>query len=224
MALQALDHDLWVIDHPLRVGGLALGTRTTVVRLGDGGLALLSPGPLADDDAAAIGALGPVRALVAPNLMHHLHLAAARARFPEARLHAPAALAKKQPALRIDAAPSALPGGDALAVIAVGGMPRLEEHAFVHRRSRTLILTDLVFNLRAPAPWLTRSFMRLNGGFDRFGPTRLCRSLVRHRAAVRAGIDRILDEDFDRVVVAHGRVLADGGRQALAAGFAWLSA
>jgi len=41
------------------------------------------------------------------------------------------------------------------------------------RVSRTLVLTDLAFNLRPPAPWLTRQIIRLNGGFDRCGPTRL---------------------------------------------------
>jgi hypothetical protein len=222
MALHPWDRDLWTIDHPLVVGGLHLGTRTTVARLGDGSLALCAPGPLGDDDADAIAALGPVRALLAPNLLHHLFLADARRRFPEARLYAPPGLARKQPALTIDAPLAEWPHGEALAVRAVGGMPRLEESALVHRASRTLILTDLAFNVRPPRPWLTRTFMRCNGGFDRFGPTRLCRRLVRDRAAARADVARLCEEDFERVVVTHGDVLATGGRAALRASFAWL--
>lgn len=221
MGLQLLDRDLGVVDHRFRVGGLQLGARTTVVRRGDGGVLVISPGPLADEDAAAIAALGPVRAIVAPNLEHHLFLARALARFDEARLHAPAALASREPALRIDGPPAAVADGS-LRAVEVGGMPRLQETLFVHLPSRTLIATDLVFNLRAPAPLFTRLFMRFNGGFDRFGPTRICRSLCNDRAAVRAAIDRVLAEDFDRVIVAHGRVLASGGREALRAGFAWL--
>src|SRR5438067_2623191 len=171
MALQLLDRDLGVIDHPLRTGGLHLGTRTTVVRRGDGGVIVISPGPLGDADAAAIGALGPVIAVVAPNLIHHLFLAAALARFSAARLYAPAALAKKEPALRLDGPPAAV-ADDRLRAIAIDGMPKLQETVFVHAPSRTLVATDLVFNVRAPAPWFTRTFMRFNGGFDRFGPTR----------------------------------------------------
>ena len=101
-------------------------------------------------------------------------------------------------------------------------MPKLQETLFVHLPSRTLVATDLVFNVRAPAPFFTRTFMRFNGGFDRFGPTRICRSLIKDRAAVRAAVERALAEDFDRVVVAHGQVLPTGGRAALRAGFAWL--
>lgn len=221
MSLQLLDRDLGIIDHPLRVGGLALGTRTTVIRRADGTVALVSPGPLSDEDAAAIGALGPVRAVVAPNLLHHLFLQRALARFGEARLYAPAALAAKQPALRIDGPPAAIADGS-LRAVDVGGMPKLQETLFIHAPSRTLVATDLVFHVRAPAAFFTRLFMRFNGGFDRFGPTRICRSMCKDRAAVRAALDRVLDEDFDRVVVAHGRVLPAGGKEALSAGFAWL--
>jgi hypothetical protein len=222
MPLQALDSGLWVIDHALRVGGLALGARTTVVRLGDGSVALHSPGPLTDADADAVAALGPVRALIAPNLIHHLFLVAAQRRFSDARLYALPALLDKQPALRIDAPLDAWPHASALAPIAVGGMPRLQETAFVHRPTRTLLVGDLVFNIRAPAPWFTRAVMRWNGGFDRFGPTRIARSLVRDRAAARADIRRLLDEDFDRVVVCHGAILPSDGKQAMGDGFAWL--
>ena len=221
MGLQLLDRDLGVIDHPLTVGGLALGTRTTVIRRGDGSVVLVSPGPLDDADAAAIAALGPVRALVAPNLMHHRFLPAAAARFAQARLYAPAALGRKQPTLRLDGPPAAIADAS-LRAIEVGGMPRLQETLLVHAPSRTLVATDLVFNVRPPAPWLTRAFMRFNGGFDRFGPTRICRSLCQDRAAVRAAIDRALAQDFDRVIVAHGRVLPSGGRAALGDAFAWL--
>ncbi|HEX9102280.1 MAG TPA: hypothetical protein VF997_08760 [Polyangia bacterium] len=221
MGLQLLERDLGVVDHPLRVGGLALGTRTTVIRRGDGSVALVSPGPLGDQDAAAIAALGAVRAIVAPNLLHHRFLGAAVARFPAARLYAPAALAAKQPALRIDGPPATI-AEPSLRAFEIRGMPGLQETVFVHAPSRTLVLTDLAFNLRAPAPWLTRTFMRFNGGFDRFGPTRICRSLCKERRVVRATLDRVLAEDFDRVVVAHGRVLPSGGREALRAGFAWL--
>jgi hypothetical protein len=221
MSLQPLDRDLWVIDHALVVGGLQLGTRTTVVRRGDGSVVLLSPGPLGDEDAAAIAALGPVHAIVGPNLMHHLYLGAAGARFPSARLYAPAALSKKAPALSIAGPPAAV-ADPTLHAVDVGGMPSLQETLFVHSRSRTLVATDLVFNIRAPAPWFTRLFMRFNGGFDRFGPTRICRRLCKDRAAMRAAVERALVHDFDRVVVAHGRVLPSGGREALRAGFDWL--
>jgi hypothetical protein len=64
--------------------------------------------------------------------------------------------------------------------------------------------------------------MRLNGGYGRFGTTRMLRSSFRDRKALRASIDRILAWDFDRVVVTHGEVLERGGRKALREAYAWL--
>jgi hypothetical protein len=224
MALQAWNADLWTIDHPLVMGGLHIGTRTTVARLEDGTLALSSPGPLDEADAAAIERLGRVSALVAPNLRHHMFLTNARRRFPGSRLYGPLGLAAKRPDLSVDATLSEWSHRATMVAFFVGGMPKLEEWVLLHRASRTLILTDLAFNLRPPKPWFTRTFMRINGGFDRFGPTRIARSLMRDRDAVRASIMRLCAEDFERIVVAHGDVLPSAGPAALRAAFDWLLA
>ena len=98
----------------------------------------------------------------------------------------------------------------------------MNEVVFLHRASRTLVVTDLCFNVRHSDHLGTRLFMRVNGAYGRFGPSRLLRSLVRDRPALRASLERILAWDFERVVVTHGEVLEHGGRDALRAGFAWL--
>ena len=78
MSLQRLDHDLGVIDVPLKVGGLTLGIARTAVRRAARLLALISPGPLGDEDAAAIAALGPVARDRCAEPHHHVFLAVAR--------------------------------------------------------------------------------------------------------------------------------------------------
>jgi len=93
--LRSIATDLWVIDHPLRVGGLQLGTRTTVVRLTNGGLWVHSPGPLQPDPINELATLGPVRALVAPNAMHHMYLTQNVQTFPQATLYVSPALPTK---------------------------------------------------------------------------------------------------------------------------------
>ena len=66
--------------------------------------------------------------------------------------------------------------------------------------------------------------MRLVGAHSYFGPSRLARSMIKDRAALRASVDRILAWDFDRVVVTHGDLVETGGREALRASFAFLQA
>jgi hypothetical protein len=222
--VRELAPDLFAADHPLVVGGLHLGTRTTVVRSGTG-LIVHSPGPADELLLREVEKLGPVAALVAPNKLHHLSLPAWIRAFPEARTFGAPGLAAKLPEVRFDeelgdAAPGLWRG--VLDQHHVRGAPRLEEVAFLHGASRTLLLTDLAFHIRHSDSRFTRVFMRLNGGYGRFGTTRMLRSSFRDRKALRASIDRILTWDFDRVVVTHGEVLERGGREALREAYAWL--
>jgi hypothetical protein len=105
----------------------------------------------------------------------------------------------------------------------VRGAPSLEEICCFHPRSRTLLLTDLAFNLQRSDHLFTRLFMRANGAYGRFGPSRIFRyRVLADRAALRESLDRILAWDFERVVVAHGEVLERGGRKVFRDAFAWV--
>src|ERR687888_1320962 len=104
MRLRRLGPDLWQLEHELRLpGGVRMPVNATLIRLPDGGSLLYSPVPIDDAIAAEIEAIGPVRHLVAPSLMHHLWAGDAVRRWPNARLHAAPGLRAKRPDLRIDA-------------------------------------------------------------------------------------------------------------------------
>lgn len=222
MSLRTLGLGLYGIDHPLVVGGMHLGARTTVVELsprrasgGRGELLVHAPGPMDEEDVRAIRALGDVVAIVAPNNLHHLFLGAAKNAFAEATVYAPRSLSEKVRGLPVDAPLEGSPWAGVFEAIPIEGVPKMGETAFIHAPSKTLVATDLAFNLRPPKPWLTRTIMKLNGGFDRFGPTKLFRSMVKDEGALRRSLDAILEHDFDRIVVAHGDVLEAGGKAAL---------
>lgn len=212
---------LWSIERRFRLpGGLALPTRSFAVRSGDA-LCVLSPLPDAEAQRD-VAALGRVRFLVAPNSFHYGGLVSWSARFSGASLWVAPGLPVRRPEL-----PAAheiregepLPFSDALAhtVLESRGVA---EVAFLHRPSRTLILTDACFHIRAAPRALDRLGLRLLGAFGRFGPARTSRAiLLRDRAGVAAWIQRILRWDFERIVVAHGEVLEAGGRETLCDAF-----
>jgi hypothetical protein len=196
----------------------------TAVRLRDGGLFLHSPVRLDDELRRALDAIGPVRAVVAPSKVHHLFVRDYLVAYPEAAAFAPPGLAEKQPELRftdvLGDTPPALWQAEVDQHL-FRGAPYLNEVVFFHRASRTLVLTDLAFNMPADAPH-ARLFLWVVGARGRFGPHRLVRTMIRDRAAARASVARLLEWDFDRVIVSHGEVLETGGRARLAAGFAYL--
>ena len=223
--LRSIAKEVWVIDHPLRVGGLQLGTRTTVVRLANGGLWIHSPGPLRPELTAQLVALGPIQALVAPNAMHHLYLGENIRAFPQATVYvSPALPAKIKGAFTYNILSDEPPvlWRDDFTQHLVGGIPKLQEVVLLHRASRTLILTDLAFNIQQSDSWFTRFFMRLNGAYGHFGPSRIFRTLVKDRAALRSSLNRMQEWDFDRITITHGDVLETGGKSAMQTQYAWV--
>ncbi len=223
--LRQVAEDLYCVDRPQRFGGLEIGTRMSAIRLESGELWLHSPVVLDPALRSALDKLGPVRFVVAPNRFHHLYAGDVKSAYPEARLFLAPGLERKRPDLDFDAvlgdeAPADWKGQ--IEQLFFQGFPFANEIAFCHRASRTLIATDLVFNLGPESPALTRLGFRLLGAYDRFGPTLIEHLLIRDRKAAARSMEQILAWDFDRVVLAHGRILESGGRDAMRESYAWL--
>ena len=205
-------------------GGIQIGTRTTLVRLSDGGIFAHALGPADDIDHDEIAKLGNVSQLVAPNLFHNAFVKDWVARYPGASCHAPPGFEGKVAGLDYitlgDRPPSAWSVD--LEQVCVEGAPDLEETVFFHRATRTLLLTDLCFNMVHSDSFMTRLLMRIMGGYGHFGPSRLAKFFMKDKAAIRRGIERILQWDFDRVTVTHGEVLETGGHAMFRQAYAWL--
>jgi len=111
---------------------------------------------------------------------------------------------------------------DTLEQVRLDGIPMTNEVVFFHRPSRSLIASDLAFNIGHESPFLTRLAFRMARAFGRVSPTFLERLLVRDRVAFRDSLKRILEWPFERVVVAHGQVSEHGGREELTRGYGWV--
>jgi hypothetical protein len=193
--------------------GVTLPLRSMLIT-GKGQQILVSPVGTSDE-ASAIGT-EPLT-LVAPSLLHHLHVPAAVERFRPVALWGPPGLPEKLPALGpirvlgVDPWPHA----DQLEFVVIEGAPKRNEVVFFHRASRTIYTADLALNIREPAGFLTSLGLRLMGVYRRFGAAKLWRSWVTNRAAFTRSIEAVLAWDFDRIVVAHGEVLESNAREQL---------
>jgi hypothetical protein len=85
-----------------------------------------------------------------------------------------------------------------------------------------LILGDLCMKLGPYRPPLSRAFVALDGVYKRFAMPRTIRLTVRNRSAARRSLERMLEWEFDRIVVGHGDVVESGGQEALAGALGWL--
>jgi len=226
-ALRNLAPNLWVAERRFRSGPFEIGARMTVIRLRSGGLVLHSAVELDHALRSELDQLGEVQAVIAPNRHHHLFAADYPTGYPNALLYAAPGLPQKRPDLKFaaelsDDAPTVWRAE--LEQFVFRGAPYLGEVVFFHAETRTLLLTDLAFNIPAgQAQGLSRLFYTLVGAEGRFGPHRLVRYLfIRDRAAAHDSVERILRWDFDRVTLTHGDVLDSGGRAAVRGAFAFL--
>lgn len=224
--LQAVHEGLWVKRIPYGISGITIGRQLVVVLLPSGGLWILSPIPVTPDLRTELEKLGPIEHVIGSNIVHDECLESFQRAYPTALFHAAPGLAAAKKGVKFQRELGEVPDPawrEVLAQQGVLGMPKVNEFVFLHRASRTLIITDLAFNLGFDEPWLSRLIFSLVGiSLRRFAPSRLCKRFMRDRAAVRASLDRILEWDFDRILVGHGRNIETGGKEVFRAAFAFL--
>lgn len=212
---------VWGAQTTVNIGmGAHLPLRMTVLR-DDSGLLLVSPIAIDSALAAEIAKLGDVHTLVGPNRLHYQHLEAAQRRYPKARLLGAPGLAEKCPTLTFDGVIEAGQLSEAIEVLAIEGADKLSERVLWHRPSRTLVVTDCVFNIPGASgmAWFILKF--LSGTLGRFEQSRLIRSMTNDRLATARSVEAILGWPIERVVMAHGEVAEGDVVERLRAGLWW---
>ncbi|HVH41921.1 MAG TPA: DUF4336 domain-containing protein [Labilithrix sp.] len=224
--LKRIAEDIWAQENHIALpAGMSLPCRATIMRLPTGGLVIHSP--LAIDDATAkeIDALGDVRFIVAPNGLHWMFLKAAKSRYPQARVFGSPVLAKKLGDFAFEHLPErgGIDGMDGVRIERIQGAPRIQEHVFLHETSRSLLVTDLVFNVHECRSFLMRFFLRIGGTWKKTAQSLEWRFLVKDRPAAAQSASEVLTWDFERVVVGHGEVVEDDARERARRALAWMT-
>jgi len=215
--LEQLADGLWQVEADLQ--GVPIGRRMSIVRLASGDLVVNNVIACDAPTMAAIDALGTVRWIVVPSGFHRLDAPAYAARYPAAKVVAPAGSAKRiSERCRVDGTLDALPTDPALRWEALDGVPA--EAVLVHATSdgaTTLVFNDALMNLPAKLPGLAGFAMGLIGstGGPKVTPTAKW-FLIRDRPRYATHL-RLLAETpgLARVIVAHGANLTSDAAAAL---------
>ena len=225
--LQPFAEDIWTANVPFRAGGMAIGHRMTVVRLAGNALWVHSPLEWSRQLAGELSELGEVRHLIAPNLNHDLWLDSWREKSRTALLWGAPGLREKYSGsnIHITADLTNEPHPEwsgVLDQVLIQGMPKVNEVVFFHTPSQSLIVADLVFNLRGKLDFGTSVLASLNGCSKGMAVTRLFRSAIKDRPLFAQSMRRVLSWECERIIVGHGEIATNGARHLLAMAFAWL--
>ncbi len=202
-------------------GSVRMNTRMTVVRLVNGKLLVHSPIGLNDELAKAVDALGEVAYVVAPNRMHHLYFGPCAERYRHARTFGPPGLAEKMPGLRIDSVLRDEPPDEwafEIEQVVVHGAPKMSEVVFYHKPTKTLIVSDLFFNIVRPANFATKVLLTFTGARGKLAKSRVWSMMTEDESVFESSVRKVLAFDFDTLVMAHGDIVEkNAGEKARAA-------
>ena len=219
--MRNLAENLWLLHYPLPILGEYLGRNVTIIRLRSGELVIHSTAPFTPADVAAISAFGQPAYLVEALTLHDTFAKEGRAAFPGVPYFAPAGFSEAVGFPTQDLAQPPVAWAGELDVLELAGKsPKALEYVFLHRPSRTLIVTDLVFNVTEEAPLGARLFASagvVGGAGHDTGMPRVEKFLVADAERFRRSMETLLAWDFDRVIVGHGEVIETGGKARLGA-------
>lgn len=200
------------LDSQRKMPLMTLPVRSVLLRLKSGRV-LISPGSGLTADQ--LSTVGPVTDIVAPNLLHCAGIAGAFAVFPSARLWGAPGVLEAKPEIPWTGIVSdqTWPYSAEIEVKILKGLPSFNEMVFYHLESKTLIVTDLVFNLVNAKGWGARIILGLFGTYRRFAISRLFMTVVKDRVAFESSLREILNWPFENIVMAHGEAVIGNGRE-----------
>lgn len=228
--LQKFGPELWIAKGSEVVAALGFRypTRMAVIRLPDEALFVWSPVALTDSLRTAVDALGAVRHLVAPSTLHDLFIADWKRAYPDARVYAGPGLARRRNDIFIDeelgSAPVVAWDGE-IAHVVMQGNAIANEAVFFHRKSATVIFTDLIQQF--PTDWFA-GWRAIVARWDLMlgaqpAVPRKFRLAFTDRRAARACVARILAWPAEKVLMAHGTPVTGNGQAFLRQAFRWLT-
>lgn len=222
--------EIWIADGPEVTAALGFHypTRMAVIRLPDSSLFIWSPVPLTADLRSEVDRVGTVAHIVAPNSLHHLSIPDWQRAYPDAQVYAPPGLRQKRKDIRFDQdlndkPPPAWAGE--IDQVLMAGNAITTEAVFFHGKSGTVLFTDLLQQL--PPDWFS-GWRSLIAKWDLMiepepSVPRKFRLAFRDRWAARQALDKILEWQVEKVLMAHGAPVTEGGKTFLARAFRWLA-
>lgn len=202
-------------------------TRMTIIKLSDDSLWVHSPITLNTGLRQQIDELGTVRNMVAPNMFHHLSLGDWSDKYPKANIWAAPGLEKKRKDLEFTGVlqdnPESLWKNDIDQCYFQGSFV-LNEVVFLHKVSKTLILTDLIQNHDPEKDnWFWKLVKKMNGALaPNGGVPKDLKLTIRKKQLAGQSLDRILGWDFDKIIISHGLCIRENAKTRLTEIFSWL--
>ena len=212
--MEKLSEDIWIHEDELKLPGTNLSLRMTLVRLTSGKLWIHSPTAISDELITQTIELGDVGYIIGPNNAHNLFLKEWVSAFPQAELIVSSGIPKKLKLIDgfklLDADFNNIWAED-LDCIHMPGVNFFDESVFLHKKSKSLILTDYIQNYVGAKQTFMQKFVLGPIGFKGIciAPPLKLGFFHKDKAGFKDSLERIGQWQFDRIVVTHGDIIEE---------------
>jgi hypothetical protein len=209
--MRELVENIWVHEDEMVLLGSPLALRMTIVKLVNGQLWVHSPTPISDELVEEIARLGEVGYIVSASNGHNLYLREWIDAFPGAETVVSGGIPKK---LGLKDGYTVLGPGfkniwsEDLDWEYMAGVEFFNESVFLHRKSKSLIVTDLIQNYQNAKPTFVQKYILGPIGFKEIciAPPLKLGLFYKDRTAFQASAARIKHWVFYRIIVTLGDV------------------
>jgi hypothetical protein len=223
--IEFVPNEIWYKRIPLSYLGVPIGTRMTIIRINSDSLFIHSPVRLDEATRLELSKLGRVDFVVSPNNMHHLFIGDYFDAYPSAKIYASPGLPEKRKDLNFKYKLHDIPEPEWIEHIdqmLFQGHPLLREVVFLHKRSGTLLVADLIVNFQADSHPITRMVTKIGGIYQRPTPPIDYQLPEEDMVKTKSSIERLLKWDFDRIILAHGSIIESNGKDVIRQAFNWV--
>ena len=235
--LKAIDEDIWIVDGEIvemnfKITQVPFSTRMTVVRLGNNDLWIHSPIHLTPQLRSEIDELGHVKHIVAPNKLHYVYMEEWSQAYPDAKLWATKGLEKIFDNFQSIENYTILDKTidiswlDEIDYLPFEGSAVIEESVFFHKKSKTLILTDLIENIEVgeECSCLHRFLFKIGDNTYPKGhtPRDLRMTFFFNKETAQKCYQQIKAWNPVNVLFAHGKCFIGNAEEKLPQAFFWL--
>lgn len=213
-------HMIWIKEYPIHYAGTDFNSRMTIVRLNNGSLFIHSPCEITKETKVALECIGKVEFIVAPGSYHYFYVESAQRAFPDAETLICPGIERKWPDIEFDWFLSDRPDKrweSDLDQVLVRGNKLIWEVAFFHKHTRTLILVDLIENITDDTKgvnWTLKLWWKLVFHmWNNPKPAPEYQIGWKDKKAASASLNRILNWDFERIIISHGDLIEKNARE-----------
>ncbi|KAG8985675.1 hypothetical protein FRB94_001934 [Tulasnella sp. JGI-2019a] len=226
LVIREVTPGVWTFSRPfLRAPFIPFGGRSTAIKLADGSVWLLASTKPDEETLTKIREIGPVKYIVAPDVVHWLNLQKFSEAFPDAKVIGVEGLEAKMPGFKFTGLYGKDPAGTTY-----GFEPEIIAHyfagfdnkdvAFLHVPSKTLIEADLLFNFPPLEQYSKskesgRTWVPLIGSLNPWkGIHKTFLNKLGKGPSMKDDAKVVAGWDFDRVIPCHGDVIETRGNEA----------